>query len=359
MKYCFILGRNSELSKAEIFSYFEKEGIFIKIIEEAEKYLVIETEEEIRGIINNLGGTIAIGKVLFFGNNEEIKNHIKNKPLYSGNKNNFSFAMFNFPENEEILDVIKEKFRKEKLKAMLKHYDTPSKLKNIDSVYFLTKKSFGIVNEISDTKSLEKRDMNKPERRQELAISPRLAKILIELSGAKENAVLLDPFCGIGVILQEALLQKINVIGIDKDKEATQKAGKNIAWLKKKYSIQASFKILRADSRKIILDKIDAIATEPELGILLKEIPKKEETEKIKREFETLVISVFNNLKKYLKNKGRIAFTSPYIKTNHGRISCDIRKIEEATGLKQIGNGIEEFREEQIVGRMIFVLEKG
>jgi hypothetical protein len=37
--------------------------------------------------------------------------------------------------------------------------------------------------------------MQKPIRREELAISPRLAKILINLSGAKKNNLLLDPFC--------------------------------------------------------------------------------------------------------------------------------------------------------------------
>ena len=169
---------------------------------------------------------------------------------------------------------------------------------------------------------------------------------------------MLDPFCGVGVILSEALLQNIHVIGIDINREAIEKASKNLAWLRKKYNIKANFKILRADSKKIILNKIDAIATEPELGILLKEMPEKEKAEKIQREFETLIISVFNNLKKYLKQDGKIAFTSPYIKTNKGRISCDIKKIEKETGLKQKGKGIQEFRDEQIIGRIIFVLAK-
>ena len=51
----------------------------------------------------------------------------------------------------------------------------------------------------------------------------RLAKILINLSEVKDEEILLDPFCGIGVILEEALLQNINVIGIDKDKKAVDR----------------------------------------------------------------------------------------------------------------------------------------
>ena len=61
MRYLFILGKNPELSKAEIVSYFEKENIKTKISEETEKYLVVETEKNQQKIINNLGGTIAIG----------------------------------------------------------------------------------------------------------------------------------------------------------------------------------------------------------------------------------------------------------------------------------------------------------
>ena len=79
----------------------------------------------------------------------------------------------------------------------------------------------GIAEQIYDSTGVKNRDMNKPVRREALAISPRLSKILINLSEAKPHDKLLDPFCGIGGILAEALIKRINVHGIDKDKMAS------------------------------------------------------------------------------------------------------------------------------------------
>ena len=71
----------------------------------------------------------------------------------------------------------------------------------------------------------------------------RLAKILINLTGIKQNQVLLDPFCGTGTLLQEALLRNINVIGIDKEKTMINKAERNLKWLKKNYKINNYHKL--------------------------------------------------------------------------------------------------------------------
>jgi tRNA G10 N-methylase Trm11 len=97
---------------------------------------------------------------------------------------------------------------------------------------------FGLVDQIFDYENIKKRDMKKPIRREELAISPRLSRILINLSEAKENDNLLDPFCGIGSILLDALSLNINVFGIDKDQDAINGVRKNIDWLKENFSIK-------------------------------------------------------------------------------------------------------------------------
>ena len=98
------------------------------------------------------------------------------------------------------------------------------------------------------------------------------------------------------------------------------------------------------------------IVTEPDLGELLTKIPTKEKAERMIREFEKLMVEVLNNLKN--KISGRIVFTAPLIKIEKRRVSCSIDNILNKTGLKLVkGFPIPEFREEQIVGRNIFVLE--
>ena len=200
--------------------------------------------------------------------------------------------------------------------------------------------------------------MNKPIRRQELAISPRLAKIMINLSGIKKGEKLLDPFCGIGVILEEALLQNIKVVGIDNDKNSISGAEKNLEWFGFN---KENYKLINGDSRKINPKNCDVIVTEPFFGEILKKTPTKEKANEIIREFEKLIIPVLNNLKQNVY--GKIVFTAPFIKTMKKRVSCDIENILKNTGLKlskieNIALSIQEFRENQIVGREIFVLER-
>lgn len=386
MKYLFVLGRNPALSAAEIVSYCEKQGI--EIASSALKFnaFLLETGKEItpQNAISALGGTLAIGRVLSSGSLETISGFLQDNEVYFGQKIKFIYSVLGFCGSgslENLLSILKQKFKREKTKAHFKGIrgsiemqsgriaiGSPSKLKRADALFFLFKgaeHNFGIIESISDPKESEAKDMKKPVRRESLAISPRLAKILVNLSHAKKGETLLDPFCGIGVILQETLLQNINVIGIDIDSEAARGAEKNLQWLKKNYGFSADYKVLNQDSKKISLEKIDSIATEPTLSRLLRQAPSKQEAEKIIEDFTALMVAVLSNTKKFLKPNGKIAFTAPRIKTRQGTVSCDIKKICEKTGLRifslkncPVPFPIIEARPDQIVEREIFILEK-
>jgi tRNA G10 N-methylase Trm11 len=127
---------------------------------------------------------------------------------------------------------------------------------------------------------LELRDMKKPVRREKLAISPRLAKIMINLSQVKTSEKLVDPFCGVGVILQEALIQGINVIGIDKDKNAINGARENLKWGKFQ---KEKYLLLNRNSKKVKIPWANVLVSEPDLGEILKKIPIESFDEKVSR----------------------------------------------------------------------------
>jgi len=370
MRYLFLLGRNRKLSLAEMFSYLEKQNISIKSYINKEDILIFDLDKEIKSneIITELGGIIAIGRVLCKGNIKEVLNYINNEDIYLGEKIKFTYSILNFSD-ENSLDKttasVKNKFKQEKLKARYKSTEkTPKKIKLTDVNYFLFNDKdyfFGIFEGIYDPKEIEKRDMEKPIRREELAISPKLAKILINLSQTKKGEILLDPFCGIGVILQEALLQDINVIGVDINKNAINDAKKNLIWFENNYNVNAKYDLINEDSRKVKIGKVDGIATEPSLGILLKKTPNKKQASLMIIKFENLMIDVLNNIKKYIKKNGKIAFTAPVIKTGQGNVVSDIDKICKKTDLKlhimkNIEFPIKEFREGQVVGREFYVL---
>ena len=367
MKYLFVLGRNIDLSVEEIKSFFKKEGINFRIISKFSNGILIETERILRGIVDKLGGTISIGEVLAEGDAKAIFEILENKPLYNVKKNKLNYVIYNFnqKEFERISFYLKNRFRKEGLKATEKKLTGRINLQGggevskpasslIDEQYFIFENAFGKIIEETDYEKIEKRDMGKPVRRNELSISPRLAKILINLSQVRHGETLLDPFCGIGIILQEALLQNIDVIGADKDRKAIDCSELNLKWFNFNKS---NYKLINEDSSKIQIPEVQGIATEPDLGELQKRIPSEAKAEEIAKNFEALMIKVLKNLKKNVK--GRIVFTAPLVQTEKRKVSCNFHNITLMTGLKIAKEfPIDEFREKSIVGRSIVVMEK-
>lgn len=367
MKYLFVLGRNIELSIAEIKSSFERDRINFKIISLIDNGILIETEKILpKGIVEKFGGVISIGEVLASGNFEKISQELDKKNLYLGTSNKLNYIIYDFDgkDYDDILLYLKSRFKEERLKATHKKLTGNIKLQSgkfvpkvssnlINEQYFVFGNNFGRIIEKYNYDAVEKRDMEKPVRRNELSISPRLAKILINLSQVREGETLLDPFCGIGVILQEALLQKIKVIGIDKDETAIKDAEVNLRWFN--FS-ENDYKLINGDSSKVRISKIYGIATEPDLGKLQRSIPSLDDAKKIITGFEKLMIDVLRNLGRNVN--GRIVFTAPLINVGKERISCNFDKIRLSVGLN-IAKGfpINEFREDSIVGRTIIVLE--
>jgi len=359
MKYLFILGRNIELSRLEVLEFLKRIGNSVISSNLFENGFLVEVAKELEETaLSKLGGVLSIGRVLGeIGNLNEIM-------IYSGEKNNINFALWEFSDkSSEAREYLKKRFKEEKLKAVYKglndkietqegeeFYIPSSKL--LDEEYFVFGNDFGKIIDKCDYKKIEERDMNKPVRRSSLAISPRLAKIMINLSGVKEGKVL-DAFCGVGTILQEALLQNLEAAGVDRDRSATEGALKNLEWFgfpKEEYMI------LNFDSTQVNLPQCSVMVSEPDLGEILKKIPSKSIAEKTLEKFEKLMVQVINNVKG--KVSGRVVFTSPLIKVGKERLGCNIENICKRTGYSLKFEPLEEYRENQIVGRRIFVLEK-
>jgi len=353
MKYLFILGRNIELSIAEVLSFLQRTENPARRYVLNKNAILVDVDKHLdKNAIDRLGGVIAIGGVVDF----------KKELLYSGTKNKMNYVIWNFSKDiDAFANEIKDKFREERLKATRKPLtgnieSQDGKIfrtlhsKLIDEQYFVFNEHIGRITQNCDYEELEKRDMEKPVRRESLSISPRLAKIMINLSRLRYGK-LVDPFCGIGVILYEALLQGLSVTGVDIDETALDGAKKNLEWGK---FPEDKYKLIRADSKVVGIKSGDVIVTEPNLGTILKKMPTEEEAEIILIKFEKLIVSVLNNLKKEVH--GRIVFTAPYIKTRLGRKSCNIEEISFRTGLKLVEGSFPEYREDQVMGREIFVL---
>lgn len=91
----------------------------------------------------------------------------------------------------------------------------------------------GRVTRVQNINEYTARDRKRPRRDTRTGmLPPKLAQTLINLAAAgKTHGVLLDPFCGTGVVLQEAALMGYDIYGTDIQERMVQYTGDNLSWL--------------------------------------------------------------------------------------------------------------------------------
>ncbi len=336
--YLFVLGRDPELSRIEIECLMQTLCLEYEIIDSNDVIAVLKLNKFDKEIIYKLGGTIKIAEVISNTNKiEEIEGNLENSSLYAGTKNKITYYISAFNTNllSFLEDFLKDYFKRIKLKALYRKISTPSSLakkenheETLDLVIY--KNFIGKTISVFNPLELKRRDLQRPSVDYMKTISIRLAKILINLSKVKENETLLDPFCGTATILQEALLNNINVIGIDGDKESIKQSKENLEWLKNNYKITAQYKLFNLDSRKLAsaVSKVDAIVTEPYLGPYIRKLPSVSEAKEIVSELTGLYSSVLNQASKVLSKDKRLVILFPRFKTRENKtVFLDINSL--------------------------------
>ncbi len=334
--YVFILGRDYELSILEIIAYMQKNGFGFSIKNFSQHAAIITVDEGFKpqAAMKSFGGLVKIGVIL-----KNLEN------VYEGSSNKISYAISFYGKNNKVFieDNIKKAFKEQKLKAFYKKPKRESSLmptevlkKSLleEGVEFLSYNNIlAKTVAVSNPLEHEKRDEEMPCKDYLKTISIRLAKILINLSQAKK--LLVDPFCGYGIILQEATLQGMDVIGIDLDVKSIEAAKKNLEYVEKKYETKTKYVIIRGDSRHLtkLVREADGLATEPYLGPYLKRTPSLEEAKKTITELEQLYKRVLEEAKKVVK--GKIAIIIPRFQTlQHKEVIMDFEKITKELGYK-------------------------
>ena len=202
-------------------------------------------------------------------------------------------------------------------------------------------------------------------------LPPKLAMMMINLAQAPKDGVLLDPFCGSGTIISEALLLGYtNLIGSDISEKAIANSKQNIDWIAKKFQIsnnkfQINLQVSNVKNLNKILkpNSIDAIAAEPYLGAPLRGNENQGVLLKQAGELKTLYIEAFKQFAEILKPGGAVVFIIPRFKFKNDWITIDCKKDIEAFGFKSIPF-LEKYphllyaRPNQRVGREIWRFEK-
>jgi tRNA (guanine10-N2)-dimethyltransferase len=93
------------------------------------------------------------------------------------------------------------------------------------------------------------------------SMHPRLARAMVNLSGAKLGSAFLDPFCGSAGMLIEAGIIGCNSVGVDIDPQMVMGSERNIRHLELHRT-----NVCVGDARHMPIREVDAIATDPPYG---------------------------------------------------------------------------------------------
>jgi tRNA G10 N-methylase Trm11 len=90
----------------------------------------------------------------------------------------------------------------------------------------------GITETVQDFEEWARRDMGRPGRDAKRGmLPPKLARTLLNLAAVGEGSAVLDPYCGGGTVLTEAMaLGAGRIVGSDRDPAAIVQARKNVFW---------------------------------------------------------------------------------------------------------------------------------
>jgi tRNA G10 N-methylase Trm11 len=387
--HVFISGKNWKLSLAELVSFLEAREVKFEMRSFSKEFFAVSIEEIVGALaIADLGGILKIGSVAtdfatqrvekaFLQKSKEIQVQIKRDITSNGliaemlkvasGKTVFGVSVYCAEESLRPVSKIIQRFvgssikrelavhgKKSKFMGFSKNREYPqlspvevlkkNLVENKAEILFCIGKKQTLVSTtvaVHNPFEFQKRDIGKPNQRKIFAISPRLARIMVNLASCTSGKLLLDPFCGVGTILQEALLTKAKVVGVDINPWCVKAARENLKWLKREYALkEAEYKILQGDARRLtdkIEQEVDCIATEPDLGPALRHVPTTPYSTKIIDKLKPLYYSFLEQAYRILKKEGRLVLVTPYIRARSGKpVTMCIEEKAINVGFKRV-----------------------
>ncbi len=386
--YVFIPGKNWVLSLAELVTFLSERRLEFTINESSKEFYAVDIEATPDAIrIDDFGGMIKVGSVktalktellqnLFANDDKTAKTEIKQtiasskaiELILSKATGKILFGVsvycayrplrgFSSRIQRLVGSAVKTELRAEGAKSdfmgfsahrqfpQLTHVEVLKKqlVKKGAEVLFCIGKKLTLIATTLDVHNpfeFQKRDVGKPVERRIFAMPPRLARIMVNLAGCHQGKTFLDPFCGVGTILQEALLSGAEVVGADTNPWCVKASRENLEWLTREYELKsASFTVLQGDARKLSprIRNVDCIATEPDLGPALRDNPTNVYAAKIVTKLEPLFFSFLEDAFEVLGHKGRLVLVTPYFQTRSGKpVPTRFAEKAEEIGFKRL-----------------------
>lgn len=395
MYFC-IFGSHPELSKAELLAVLPD----IKDHKHFEKMSVFESDNcDTAGLMRTLGGTIKLGQV------------IKSLPIQKLTAQNIADLIVpeKTPDSRALdfgLTIYGSKSLQKKFSKLPIQLKKELKARGF-SVRWVTGKSneplspaavakckltqnpnadlcltadgdtvlIGKTSHVQDADAWSKRDYDRPKRDSKNGmLPPKLARMMVNLARVPSGGIVLDPFCGSGTILMEAVLatKAKQIIGSDIDAKQINDTQKNNDWLVREKIISSQdnkrMRTFVSDVRELkkFLEpkSLDAIVTEGYLGPPLQGNESEKELKANAREVQNLWLDSLKALKPLLKKTATLVIITPGYQTKRGSTAVDLM-----ANLNELGYKKSQFftrgsklkltygRENQFVKRNIQILE--
>lgn len=332
-----MLGREPEISLAEIKSVLQKNKITATEITSGHNFLIIDSTSPIDAIImNELAGTIKFGQIIAKQekvtpeNLFEIIPPTNNRVVFGISTYNFNIDLNKF--GKQIKNLIKEtgataRFAVSKENPLSSVAVAKNKLieKGIEFNLFKvgTEVFIGQTLAVQDFERFSRMDYGRPAPDATSGmLPPKLAQMMLNISSVRNDATLLDPFCGSGTVLQQAILLGFHKLsGTDLSPKAIADSQKNLDWLKKETQEDVAVPLTICDIHdihKIVApNSIDLIVSEPSLGPALRGFESPQTLNKIIFDLERLYRVIFEKFSFILKRNGIAVVIVPEIRTKN------------------------------------------
>lgn len=426
-QYAFVLGRVFTLSLAELLVLVSKRYPEAKLIDASFEVAIFEspTQMDVQLLQKELGGVIKIIKVVDVIKKREqdslnfaLQNYFKpgklKKDFLKNTKGKIQFGVSiyllgndvkAFGESKKLGMFIKRAMQDSgsSIRLVLPEFNSLALASVVVTGNLLIEKGAEIcilaghetiyickTLSVQDFEDYGRRDYQRPARDDKHGmVPPKVAQSMLNLAKVNTNEVILDPFCGVGTLLQEGMLLNYRMFGTDISKLAIANSEKNLEWFRNRYKIaKGKYHLELSDAQEVskvvsliaqtgVYKTISGIVSEGYLGPMYTSFPKAQEIEKNFKEISSLWSATLKDAATFLPKGARVVFSFPAYKkdqqsyillpnldsfTKNGYsvldlIPKEISKKYNFLRLTERGSVIYD-RKDQIVAREIILLEK-